>query len=244
MMKARSASPLPWAMLTSAWAVLILLASPASAHHGRDFLLSQSAELPHPGDFFIVPRLDYVDAGEEGELEFEPALLWGGNDWIAFELHGHVGKVGGGSWEYESTAPAIHLRLTPEAARYRFGLSAEYELSHVDDHADNVEGRLVFARAFRRSLVAINLVANEEQDADAEWKWGYSAGFRRSMTEALAWGLEAQGSLEDSDHEVLAGLYFEASHALTFNVGVGTGLGDSELDLSIRTALVLHVGGP
>lgn len=241
MVKIRPVSPLPWAMLCSA---LILLASPASAHHGRDFLLSQSADLPHPGDFFVVPRLDYVDTGEGDELEFEPALLLGGADWIAFELHGHVGKEGGGSWEYESTAPAIHLRLTPEEASYRFGFSVEYEFSHNDDQADNVEGRLVFARAFRRSLVAINLVAEEEQASDAEWTWGYSAGFRRSMTDAVAWGLEAQGSLEESDHEVLVGLYFEGSGGLTLNVGVGTGLGDSELDLSIRTALVLHVGGP
>lgn len=38
-------------------------------------------------------------------------------------------------------------------------------------------------------------------------------------------------------HEVLAGLYFEASEALSLNLGLGTGIDDGP-DLSVRTALV------
>lgn len=244
MVKIRPVSPLPLAINFSVLVVLISLASPASAHHGRDFLLSQSADLPHPGEFFISPRLDYVDGGEEDELEFEPTLLVGGTDWIAFEVHGHVAKEGSGSWEYESTAPAVHLKLTPAKSSYRLGLTLEYELSHDDHHADNVEGRLVISKTFRDSLIALNIVAEEEQESGAELEWGYSVGFRRAATEAMAWGLEAQGSLEESEHEVLVGLYFDTSDRLTLNVGVGTGLSDSEIDLSIRTALIWHVGGP
>lgn len=242
-MKARPVSPLRLGIYFSVLALLLSLVSPASAHHGRDFLLSQSADLPHPGEFFIIPRLIYVDESEGDEFEFEPTFLLGGTDWIAFEVHGHVAKEGGESWEYESTAPAVHLRLTPAESNFRFGLTVEYEFSHDDHHADNVEGRLVVSKTFGKSLMALNVVAEKEQESGAELEWGYSVGFRRAATEALAWGSEAQGSFEESEHEILVGLYFDASERLTLNVGVGTGLSDSEIDLSIRTALIWHVGG-
>lgn len=114
---------------------LCLAAPPAAAHHGRDFLLSQTADLPHSGQLFLIARQDYVGADTD-ELELEPSLLYGLSDGITLEVHGHVGREEGGDFEYESTAPAIHFRLTPPHSAWGLVLSGEYEISHLDAEED------------------------------------------------------------------------------------------------------------
>jgi len=259
---------------------------PAAAHHGRDFLLSQSAELPHPGQVFLVSRQDYADAGTSF-LELEPAVLVGLGERLAFEIHGHAGREQGGDFEYESTAPALHLLLTPHHSPWGLVLSAEYEFAHGggdhaeadhddevaaatapllsigdhheagegddDDHhdeegdahvhRDNAAVRLSASSQLRGFLVAANVLASEEQTSGADVQWGYTAGLRHALGgRGWAWGLEAQGDLEGDDgHEGLLGLYYEPSQAFAFNVGLGAGFGDSELDYAVRTSLVWRV---
>lgn len=221
-------------------AALGFLCVPASsyAHHGRDFLLLQTADLPHGGQIYFVSRQDYVSE-EEDEVEWEPTFLVGILDRLTFEAHGHVAREGDEPFTVESISPALHLRLSRHDAPWKIGVFAEYEISQVDDHDDRAEGRLSAVRNFAKGRFAANLVAEEEQADDASVEWGYVLGFRRAATGVLDWGLELEGSFEDGrGQELLLGLYHETSHRFTFNVGVGTGLGDNETDLSVRTALI------
>jgi len=274
----------------AAFAVTVLALAvprPAAAHHGRDFLLSFTAELPHPSQVFLVSRQDYADAGS-GVLELEPAVLVGLGERLAFEVHGHAGREAGADLEYESTAPALHLLLTPHHSQWGLVLSAEYELAsggdgdhgdhadeadhateaatapllsigahheagevgddHADEeaghaHHDNVSVRLSASGQVSGFLVAANVLASEEQTSGADTLWGYSAGLRHAVGgRGWAWGLEAQGDLEDNTgHEALVGLYYEPSQAFAVNVGLGTGFGGSELDYAVRTSLVWRV---
>jgi hypothetical protein len=252
-----------WTLVAGVVVLVSLAAGPVQAHHGRDFLLSQTAELPHPGQLFLIPRQDYVEA-DEGEIEFEPTLLFGATERLALEVHGHVAKEGGGDFEYESTAPAFHLLLTTPHASWGLALSGEYEFSHVggeeahaeepEEHGtdesdepahegvDRAEARLVFSIRRADRLVALNLIASEAQTSGADVEWAYSAGFRSDLREGVAWGIEAQGDLEsDAAHEALVGLYFEPSQRWTVNAGVGTGIGDDAPDLTVRTAVVFRL---
>jgi hypothetical protein len=215
---------------------------PAYAHHGRDFLFSQTADLPHPGEFYLIPRQDYVDAGDSEEVEFEPTLLAGVTDWLALEVHSHVAREDGESLEYESTAGAIYFRFTRPEARLRVGMSAEYEFVRLDELRDRIEARLAVSTAPGRSLLAFNVVAEQARDDPAETEWGYSIGLRGGVTDHLGMGLEAQGSLQESQHEVLAGFYLDATSHLTVNLGAGAGLRESEIDLSVRTAMIWRLG--
>ncbi len=216
--------------------------APAHAHHGRDFLLTQTADLPHPGDFYLVPRQDVIDEADGDEIEFEPTFLVGAADWLALEVHGHVAKRGGESFDHESTAAAFHVRVTPAQAPLRVGVSAEYEFSHLDERDDRIEVRLVASKVFGGALLAFNVMADEELRDGVDADWGYLIGFRKGVSDRLAWGLEAQGSLEEPKHEALVGFYLDPMRRFTVNLGVGTGLRDSEIDFSLRTAVVWHVG--
>lgn len=256
-------------------ALLLLVAAPAEAHHGRDFLLAQTAELPHAGQLFLISSQDFVEA-DGGELELEPAVLFGLTDAVTLEVHGHLGREEGGDFEYESTAPAVHFLLTPPHSRWGVALSAEYEISHLDDEdsehdeeghdehgdehegflfrphtaepeeahhggADRAEVRLALSRVGEGSLFAVNVFAGEEQEAGSQVEWGYAAGWRRTLRPGVAWGLEAQGDLEDeSGHEALVGVYLDPAGRWTVNLGAGVGLGDEGPDSTVRTSLVFR----
>lgn len=223
-----------WAMLCGG--------SLAYAHHGRDFLFSQTADLPHPGELYLLPRQDFTDEGDVEEVEFEPTILFGAAGRLALEVHAHIAKEGGDPLEHESTAGVLHFRITPPESSFRVGVSAEYELSNTDALEDRIEFRFVVSKTLPGSILALNIVADEKRQDREGADGGYSIGFRREISGRAAWGIEAQGILEESEHEVLVGLYFDPTSRFTVNVGAGTGLGDSEVAFSVRTALVWRLG--
>ena len=259
------------AFALTAIALAVAVAAPARAHHGRDFLLAETAEIPHPAQGWAIARQDYVEQDDgSGELELEPSVLFGISRWLAFEVHGHAGRADGESVEYESTAPALHLRFARPDASWAVGLSGEYEFSHKSESPDSAAGILSVSGLTRGTQWALNLTAAEQQESGADTEWGYALGVRHALTERLHWGLEARGTLEGTNgegpeddhhdeepvepehdhtaesghghgelvgHEVLAGLYFEASERLSLNLGLGTGV-DGGPDLTVRTALV------
>lgn len=180
--------------------VLGAAAGPAHAHHGRDFLLARTAAIPHPGEGWLISRQDYLE-DEDGELELEPAALFGVTNWLALEVHGHAAKESGGSLEYESTAPALHLRFARPHSPWALGLSAEVAVSHRSEVPDAAEASLALSGRVRRALLAVNLIAEEVQEEGADVAWGAAAGLRLPITDRLHWGIEVRASLEDDEEE-------------------------------------------
>jgi hypothetical protein len=215
-----------------------LLATPAAhAHHGRDFLLLETARLPECGDLFGISRQDYVSADSTKVLLWQPSLLFGAVDWIAYEMHGHVEKGEGESFHYEATAPAAHVRFTPRTSPLVLGASVEYEFAR-HGAPDSLEAAAVLEYESGHWHHALNLLLDNEQGSGADPEWGYGAGSRYELTEEHSIGLELRGSLEpEGGAEAMAGYYFEASERVTFNVGLGTGFDDGP-DATVRTALI------
>lgn len=238
----RNACSIEIAVAALAVTTFLAFANPAHGHHGRDFLLTQTAELPHAGQLFLLSRQDGVDEGDEEEIEFEPTLLYGVTNRFALEVHSHVAREGSESFEYESTSPALHVGLTSHDASWGLAASAEYEISSLGDHEDRAEARLIASRNFGSSLLAFNVIAEEEQEAEADVEWGWVVGYRRTASAAWSWGLEASGGFEsDTEREGLVGLFFEPNDRWTLLLGAGTALGDDGPDVSIRTSLVWRV---
>lgn len=215
--------------------VLLLFADSADAHHGVDFLTVQTAHLPEQGTGYVMGRADHV-SGVEDETELEPALLYGLSDWMTAELHTHFARHGGESFEYESIAPSLSIRLTPRQSHFSAGFSAEYEFQRHSDAGD-VLG-LTMMSAYSKSDWMLAVHAKMERPSGGNSEWEYAAGLRRSVGNGVALGIEHRGSFESSDvREWLLGIYAELTKKFTLNAGVGTGLED-EADWSLRTALI------
>lgn len=209
-------------------ALLCASAHFAVAHHGKDFLIVESYDVPHPGDVYAISSAAIATLNGETALEFEPSLLIGIAPRLAFELHAHTGKEPDGSFRYEATAPAVHFQITPPDSTFpvRVGLSAEYEFAAHHDEADRVEERLVLESSFGSSRVAVNIIGAHKRHV--ENALDYAIGYRYAVNEKFSFGAEAEGpTTHQGVHELLAGVYIEPNHHLTLKAGIGPGF-DSE----------------
>ena len=128
--------------------VSLMCALPAAAHHGRDFLMVEAYELPHPHTVYFVSSEMFSHASDGTTFTTEPSLLFGVTERFAGEVHLHVARVPGESLRYEAVAPAIHFQLTPPEASHlwRFAAAAEYELARHSDE-NSLGARLCLARS-------------------------------------------------------------------------------------------------
>lgn len=215
-----------------------LAGAPVSAHHGKDFLLVETAQLPHPGQVYLVGSFDYLRFEEGHELEASPAILAAVSRHLAVEVHGHVAQEDG-EWSYESTAPGLRLSLPGDGPLW-IGLAAEYEIAHREEAHDRVEGRLIADYRGNQGGLTVNLVLARAVGGDEPAEIGYAIGVRPDFDARLGWGIEAQGGLHNRDgHEVLLGLYAEPSDRVTVKAGVGRAFGDG-LDWTVRTGFVIR----
>ncbi|MGE5813880.1 MAG: hypothetical protein ACM36C_05285 [Acidobacteriota bacterium] len=232
----------------AAIAIVFAVGAGLDAHHGRDFLLARTAELPHPGQIFLVPRQDVIRQLPTTVIELEPSLMFGASERLALEIHSHIAREDETGFAYESIAPAVHVRLTPEESVWGAGASVEYEISRGEGQSDRLETRLVASRQTGLSRLAINIFAGhggtDEQTglARSGLDWNYAAGFRRRVSGKVDLGVEGQGEFSATGvHEVLAGLYSEPSGWVTINVGAGVGMGPDAPSLTVRTAVVFRL---
>ena len=221
--------------------VLSLLTTPvANAHHGLDFLLTQTAHLPMKGEIYGVTRQNYMDKGEENEWEFEPALIGSVTDWLTLEAHSHIEKIQGKSAEYESTAVTGYIRFTPRESAFAVGAAIEYEVARHDDEDDVWAFAGLASYEGDRWTIGFNLLTEREAAGGAETEWGYAVGVRRAISDKVAAGVEITGTLEDEkEGEFLVGIFFDPIPWLTVNVGVGTGF-NGGTDLAVRSAIVFR----
>ncbi|GAB3359091.1 hypothetical protein [Lysobacter tyrosinilyticus] len=208
---------------------LCLLPSLAFAHHGQDFLLVESPAVPHPKQVYLLANAHAaLDGDAEEQAGFEPALLVGVTPRVAIELHAHAEKLAGEDWNYEATAPSVHVLLSDPENHHglQVGLSAEYEIAAEDDAPDNAEVRLSFENTHAALKWGANLVGSREQHGEADW--GAVLGFRREIRPGFALGFEGQASFKRAEGaEVLAGAYFEGGQAWALKLGLG---GEREAD--------------
>ena len=67
--------------------VSLMCALPAAAHHGRDFLMVEAYELPHPHTVYFVSSEMFSHASDGTTFTTEPSLLFGVTERFAGEVH-------------------------------------------------------------------------------------------------------------------------------------------------------------
>lgn len=214
----------------------------AFAHHGKDFLLVESYDVPEPGDFYLISSAGILVQQGEAALELEPALLVGVLPRVAVELHGHVDKEPDEPLRYESTAPSLHVQITPPDSKFpvNVGLSAEYELASSSEVNDRLETRLIGETDIGATKLVGNLIVEHERGGDTTP--GYAIGARYSLNEQFACGVEAQGPFTRTDnHELLFGVYAEPTTRLTLKGGLGAVFSDQPAGFVARLGVVLRL---
>jgi hypothetical protein len=233
------ATPLRRAMSLAAL-TLLFTAMPLFAHHGKDFLLLESPELPHPGGFYLVTSEHYFTTDGESEFEEEPAFLLGLSHRWAAELHAHIAKEEGSSFHLESVVPTIHYRLWSNES-WGVALTAEYEFARHRDEADTVVARGVIARSIGDGMLAFNAEWDREVRRGDRSFAAFALGYRPDLEARWSWGIEARGATHHAEpNEVVIGLYGNVADWLSVKVGAGTGFGSGRPDFVLRTGFVVR----
>ena len=204
------------------WAAALSLACamPAAAHHGKDFLMAESYELPQPGTIYFVSSEFF----SRSTFTSEPSILFGLSHSVAGEVHAHFTRDG-----YEAIAPAIHLQMMTSGP-WSVGASAEYEFARHGDNAFAV--RLIGARSLGDGQIVINLGVDDRRVA-------YAVGFRPELEARTSWGVEAQGRFErGEEHQAIFGIYTQPNERFTFKAGAGVGFGNGRAAAVVRTGIV------
>jgi hypothetical protein len=236
------ATPFRRAMSLAAF-TLLFAATPLLAHHGRDFLLLESPEVPHPGGVYLVTSEHYFTTGGEYELEEEPAFLVGLSQRWAAELHGHVAKENGSSFRLESLAPTVHYRIWSDE-NWSAAASAEYEFARHRDEPDTLVARGVLARAVGDGMIAFNAEWDREVRHGNRGFAAFAIGYRPDLEARWSWGIEARGATRHAEpNEIVLGLYGNVTDWLSLKVGAGTGLGSGRPDFVLRTGFVIRFSG-
>jgi hypothetical protein len=203
--------------------ILAVLSGLASAHHGQDFLLLESPGVPHPGDAYLIANAHAALEGDaEEQAGFEPALFVGLTPRVAFELHAHTEKQADEGWNYEATAPAVHVLLSDSAKHHglKVGIGAEYEIARESDAPDNVEVRLSLENEIDATKWGGNLIFKREQGGDTDL--GAALGFRHGIGSGWALGMEGRSSFQHAaGAQALAGAYYEHGQAWALKLGLG-----------------------
>src|SRR5207247_9854920 len=92
---------------------ILLLAAPAFAHHGKDFLITATDDLPLRGHLYALLSVDDTIDRDSGRrsVEITPGVLFAVTDRLSLEPHGHFDREeGAGRYRYVATAVEARYR--------------------------------------------------------------------------------------------------------------------------------------
>lgn len=203
---------------------LAALAPPAGAHHGKDFLLTETDDMPLPGHAYLVLSSDTnIDPDGTRSNEITPGALFAVGDRVTLEPHFHVTRTPGQGYHYDATAleGRYNVGFLPRSD-VRLAVSAEIEKPKDNAESSGGQVRLILVRTLPNALVAVNLTAGKEFTHDALYTYGLGPGVLTPLPNGDAAGLEVASRVPFSDGtEILPGYYHRLGDAATVKVGVG-----------------------
>lgn len=242
----RPARRLAGRMLTAGWAGLaaLLLAAPAFAHHGKDFLLTATDDMPLRGHVYALLSVDDTIARGEGVrgIEITPGVLFAVSERFSLEPHVHIARdPESHDYKYDATAVEARYKIGYLGrSQWRWGASLEYENPRDDN--DNLQARLLLVRNFSRHLVAVNLVADRDIQGGGRTPFSIIAGALQPLSPTDNLGIEIEMPFPISDGvEILPGIYHVfggPTGRASLKLGLGVFVSDNTTSGTFHTAFI------
>lgn len=209
--------------LVVALLALALPAPSALAHHGKDFLLLSTDDMPAPGHVYALTSADTVIEPDGGRsIEVTPGLLIPAGERIAVEPHLHESRRSGEAWRYDATALDVRYNMGPmPRSEWRSALSVELEKPRDPEEPRNGHVRLIAARTYPNMLFAANLITGRDFVRHGRRDSGFGLGALTPLPNGDRAGLEVVGRIPMADGvEVVPG-YYHSHGSTSLKVGVG-----------------------
>ena len=215
-------------------------ASYVSADHGKDFVVTETTELPEKSSLWVIFSVD-VGAAERfnssiAQFELTPGILYGLTDALAFEAHPHIGKEEDESLTYEATG--FQLRYNSSFSLgydFKTGFSAEFEKSHIKGHGDLVDLNIMLVKQNPDFKIALNGGFEIEHETIFIARIGVS----KPINNANSISLEILSKFGDETAvDFKPSWTFETDEELTFRLGLGLSANDDRPFVSARSMFV------
>ncbi len=171
--------------------------NPAAAHHGRDFLLLETDDMPAKGDSYLVATVDTIRTKDERATEITPGLVLRAGNRVAIEPHFHIAREAGESFRYAASALGVRLRLGDIGhTGWRAALSGEVEVTR-NRAAEPTGGTFRFIAATTRpcALVTANVIVGHEFTAGGASNYALGLGALAPLSNGDQVGIESIVSL-------------------------------------------------
>ena len=140
--------------------LLLIKSSLVFAHHGKDFIVTETTELPKAKSYWLILSGNFGAAeqlnSKHTEFEFTPGILYGISNSFAFEAHPHLGKEENEDFAYEATGFQLRYNLPKLRSRFQIGLSSEYEIASKSGHENLLDLRLIIATETENYKIVLN----------------------------------------------------------------------------------------
>lgn len=197
---------------------------PATAHHGRDFLLLETDDMPAKGESYFVASVDTIRTADERATEITPGLVLRAGNRVAVEPHFHIAREPGESFRYAASSVGVRLRLGDIGKTgWRAAISGEVEVTR-NRAAEPTGGtfRLIAARTLPRALVAANVIVGHEFTAGGASDYALGLGAATPLSNGDQVGIEGVFSLPLRDGiEILPSYSHRFGKRTLGKIGVG-----------------------
>lgn len=217
----------PKALALLAGMITLIASSPALAHHGKDFMLTSTDDIPLQGHVYALVSVDDTLDPKDGSrtVETTPGLLFSVGPNTSLEPHVHLDKTEGGGYGYAATAVELRHRFGfIGKSDWRVAASVEFEIPRVEDN--NIQGRIILVHQFPQALFAGNLVLGRSLTTGGPTSYGIIAGVLTPLNITNNLGLEITAPFPLADGvEILPGIYHTfGGPAGTSSLKAGVGL--------------------
>ncbi|HEY3413130.1 MAG TPA: hypothetical protein VGM51_08740 [Armatimonadota bacterium] len=220
--------------------LLALAAAPAAAHHGKDFMLVATDDMPLAGHAYASLSTDTIIARDGSRTtEITPGVLISLGDRVSVEPHFHLSAPPGGGYRYEATAGEVRYRIgNLPGSEWRAALSLEGEKPRDSEEHSNAQVRAILARTTPNTLVAVNLIAGKELAPGGERNYGFAVGALTPLPNGDRAGLELVARAPLADGVELMPSYYHSKGPLSVKVGVGAFFGRMKTSGTFHTAWI------
>lgn len=217
-----------------------VVSSAAFAHHGKDFMLVATDDMPLPGHVYTLLSADtMIDKDGGRTTEITPGLLMGLGDRVSIEPHFHLSAPPGGSYRYDATAGEIRYRIgNLPGSEWRAALSLEAEKPRDSEEHSDALARVIVARTTPNTLVAVNLFGGKVLAPGGERNYGVAVGALAPLANGDRAGLELVANLPFDDGVELMPGYYHSKGPMSIKLGVGAFFGRMKTSGTFHTAWI------
>jgi hypothetical protein len=222
--------------------ILLLASSALFAHHGKDFSITETTELPEPKSFWLLLSGDFGSEeqlnNEHAVFEFTPGILYGITKSFAIEAHPHFAKEEHEDLAYEAIGFQLRYNFSSLHDDFDLGIATEYEIASKSEHENLLDLRFIISGDTEKYKFALNSGFEFEEETSFVARFGVGS----EITDVHSFAIELLSKFGDETNiDIIPSWTNETKYEHTMRIGLGFSTDKERPRISFRTILIFSL---